>query len=168
MPCPPPPGALLCEGGVNGRKPSRLVPGFDCTPRGDSVPEPLTGPMFERGDSTVPVERVPALGGVNGRKLPGFPLCRIPGFPPSRVEVPMPALPRGELLISPVRGMPALGRCMVLLNPPRLAASVRPPALNPLMWLCCMVDRRLLVSCWNVTGRAMLLCVPKKRSDPPL
>lgn len=172
MPCPPPPGALLCEGGVNGRKPSRLPPGLDCTPpRGESVlrvgPIFLSEPIPVLGDPTGFSERVPLLGGVNVRKLPGFPL-RVPGFPPSRGEVPIPALPRGEPLISPVRGMPALGRCILLLKPPRLVASVRPPAVNPLTWFRCIVDRKLLVSCWKLTGRAMLLCVPKKRSDPPL
>src|SRR5579864_4968245 len=51
---------------------------------------------------------------------------------------------------------------------PANAAFERPPAGTAPTWLCCIVCRRLAVCCWNETGRAKLLCDPKKRCEPPL
>lgn len=75
--------SLLLDGGVNGRKPSRLPVAGDCAvPRcGSIVLEPmlceptLDDPILVRSEVAGADGRLLVLGGVNGRYPPRVPLC---------------------------------------------------------------------------------------------
>ena len=126
--------------------------------------------------------RLLPLGGVNGRNPPRSTGCDdVPrtGSDPRLLFVGglnelNPPRFAGTALLTPRlptpfvsrAAIPALGLCMV----PRANSPPfeRPPAGIPLTRFCCIDCRRFEVSCWNDTGRAMLLCDPKKRSEPPL
>lgn len=106
-----------------------------------------------------PKDRELLLGGVKLR----FPFCVL--------EPAAPRLP--ELLNSPPRAaVPALGLLLEPANPPRDAADpvllAWLPAVNPFTWFCAIACCICDCSCWNEAGRAVLLCDPKKRSEPPL
>lgn len=159
---------------MNGRNPLRLAPGFTLRPAlGDANErELLLGgvndlypPLFPfRAAPNPPFEfRELLLGGVKLRYPFRLPFCAVD-----------PAKPRVPGFISrPLRGVtPAVGLLLNPLNPPREFANpvfvARPPAVNPRTWFCAIACCRCDCSCWNDAGRAMLLCVPKKRSEPPL
>lgn len=161
----------LLLGGVNGRNPPRFA---DCDGPACWVREPA------KPDSG---ERVFEFGGVNGRyppcepalefgmaleRLAEFGLPNDPRFALEPAEARAVVLRLPKLFVSRLAGMPALGRAIEFLL--RAANSVfeRPPAGIAPTWFRCIVCLRLAVCCWNETGRAMLLCVPKKCWEPPL
>jgi hypothetical protein len=142
---------------VNGRNPLVLVAGADWFVARGSKPDPPAGRVFE------------LFGGVNGRYAPrlafgvdeaGLPALRLTGLFISRPPWKPP--------------VPAFGLCIepagfVLRANPDSPPFMRPPAEIAEMRFCCIVCRRLAVSCWNDSVCATLLCTdPKKRSEPPL
>jgi len=101
-------GATFPEGGVNGRKPSRLPAGADCVGArcGSMFREPgFDDPIFIRSELPGVVVRVLLLGGENGRDTPRFPFCIVDGWLPTPrfIELPV-SLPPWKV--------PALGFCI--------------------------------------------------------
>lgn len=130
----------MLEGGVNGRKPSRLAeePGLRCSLLAEPIfLEPELSKLWFAEFAEFSEERVLLLvGGVNGRIPPRFPFAaddwptevRFPKLPDSRLD---PALGFSTVPI-------ALGRSVVLPLEPKPADSrppnsplVRPPAGMP-------------------------------------
>lgn len=145
------------EGGVNGRNPSRLAPEFS-----------------PRSGFDAPNERELLFGGANDLSPSRFPFAiDLSVFEPlldRGVEPPDPRPPK--LLNSPPRAaVPALGLALEPAKPPRDPANpefvARLPAVKPFTWFCAMVCCMRDCSRWNDAGRAILLCAPKKRCEPP-
>lgn len=100
-------------------------------------------------------------------RLPLFGLANVPRFAPGVDDARFVPLRLPKLFISRFAGIPALGRAIELVL--RAANWLwRPPAGIAPTWFCCIVCLRLAVCWWNETGRAMLLCDPKKRCEAPL